>query len=270
MTNTIDVPRYSYLTDPHDVFRLPPRSTPIWRYMTLPALLMVLDSRKLFFRRASKFDDRFEGAIPRRAEEKLRAWQAQHMGPEAIQKYRDERAKSRERVVINCWHMSTHESSAMWSQYGKTEESVAIRSTVERLIMALPRRRDGEEKPGWEALFVGQVEYIDYAIAEFPPHNLYYPYVHKREDYEHEKEVRAMTMISDAVQAAADADAPAEFEVTDLGLLLPVDLDKLVESVHISPLAGPWFASIVHASLERFGFDSSRVKKSAMAEEPIY
>jgi hypothetical protein len=56
----------------------------------------------------------------------------------------------------------------MWSQYGKTIESIAIRSTVESLMNALPQHREGEILSR-EAIFVRQVNYIDYATAEFPP-----------------------------------------------------------------------------------------------------
>jgi hypothetical protein len=237
--------------------------------MTLPALLALLDSQKLFFRRASKFEDRFEGAIPRPAEEALKIWEKQVWKAEAKPHDRTERAKTRDIVVINCWHMSTHESSAMWSQYGKNEESVAIRSTCQQLINALPQVQDGEDDPGWGQIFVGTVKYIDYATATFPAHNIYYPFVHKREAFKHENEVRAMTMISQAAQAAADSGQARDFEVTTTGLHLPVDVATLIDSICISPLAGAWFERIARASVERFGF-SIPVRKSAMAEDPIY
>jgi hypothetical protein len=97
--------------------------------------------------------------------------------------------------------------------------------------------------------------------------NLQYPYVHKRLGFEHEREVRAMTSITDIVEAAGSSD---EFEVTKAGLLLPIDVNTLIHAVHVSPFAGDWFHRVVVASVERFGFNSIPVLKSAMAEVPIY
>jgi hypothetical protein len=261
------VPRYSFFAEaPSQFFITPPLGAPIWRYMTLPALLAVLDSHRLLFRRASTFEDPFEGAYPKMTEDKLRAWEDQHVGPEVSRNFRAERIKYRGQMVINCWHMSAHESSAMWSQYGKMNESVAIRSTVAGLMNALPQQR-GDEVLSREAIFVRQVNYIDYATAEFDPGNLRHPYVHKRLGFEHEREVRAMTSITDAVEAAGSSE---EFQVTTDGLLLPVDIKTLIQAVHVSPLAGAWFHRVVCASVGHFGFESIPVLKSAMAEVPIY
>ena len=261
------VPRYSFFPEaPNEFFIAPPPEAQLWRYMTLPALLAVLDSRKLLFRRASTFEDPFEGAYPKITEDRLREWEEMHVGPEVARNFRAERLKYRSQMAINCWHMSTHESSAMWSQYGKTNESVAIRSTVAGLMSALPQQREGEILSR-ESIMVRQVKYIDYATADFHPGNLRHPYVHKRLGFEHEKEVRAMTSITDAVEAAG---ASEEFEVTKAGLLLPIDVKTLIDAVHVSPFAGEWFHRVVLASVARFGFGSIPVLKSAMTEVPIY
>ena len=42
-------------------------------------------------------------------------------------------------VGVSCWHMSTCESAAMWSLYSKTNEGIAIRSTVGRLLEQVDR-----------------------------------------------------------------------------------------------------------------------------------
>ena len=52
------------------------------------------------------------------------------------------------------WHMSEHESAAMWKLYARTEEAVCIRSTYARLQKALP-----------DDVYLGRVQYIDYVTT---------------------------------------------------------------------------------------------------------
>jgi hypothetical protein len=55
---------------------------------------------------------------------------------------------------ISCWHMSEHESEAMWKLYLRGFEGVAVRSTYARLSSSL-----AESKP---LMYIGVVDYVDY------------------------------------------------------------------------------------------------------------
>lgn len=133
---------------------------------------------------------------------------------------------------------------------------------------ALPQRKIPNEQDGWERVHLGAIRYIDYATASFPPSNLYYPYVHKRLSFAHENELRAATIISqDAINAAAAG--PTPFEISEAGIAIPVNLEMLIEAVHISPLAPPWFERVATSTLNKFGV-ALMVTKSALAEDPIY
>jgi hypothetical protein len=162
-----------------------------------------------------------------------------------------------------------HESAAMWSLYGLSNEGVAIKSTVGRLAAALPKKLLPTGSMDSHGINIGHVDYIDYATADFPPHNIYYPYVHKRLAFQHEREIRALAMITEAAQQAFDAGG-ANFEITKGGLAIPVDVERLIEAVYISPLGSPSFERVVRATLDRFGYGSISVVKSPMAEDPIY
>jgi len=267
--SVVEVPKYAYCPEQHRAFRLPPGKTTIWRYLTLPKLLDLLDSRKLFFCRASKFDDPFEGAVPKRTEEYLRSWESARVSEEVRSKHRAERKRMRSSMAISSWHMSEHESAAMWNLYGLTHEGVAIKSTVDRLTRALPEwPKKGWQGPG--AIYIGKVDYIDYSTAIFDPSQSYLPYVHKRESFKHESELRAVTLINKAAGEAAASGVTTEFAVTEWGIAIPVDVCALIEGIYIAATAPGWFDRIVRASIERFGFDPNLVRKSAMAEDPIY
>jgi hypothetical protein len=257
---------YYYCPEHHDVFRVPPAKTVIWRYQTLPKLISVLDARRLFLCRASKFQDPFEGAVPKRLDDVTRQWSLE---PESYEKYRSDRVRIRDMITISCWHRSAHESAAMWSLYGLSGEGVAIKSTVGRLAAALPKKQTPRGGTDNHGILIGHVDYIDYATADFPPDNIYYPYVHKRLAFQHEREVRAVTMITDAAQKAFDAES-VNFEITKGGLAVPIDIETMIEAVYISPLGSPSFERVVRATLQRFGVGSIPVIKSPMAEDPIY
>src|SRR5207237_10495835 len=58
----------------------------------------------------------------------------------------------RNRVFVNCWHMSPHESAAMWSLYS-ANTGLALRTTYRKLLDAVD---------GWpQRAYVGAVRYGD-------------------------------------------------------------------------------------------------------------
>ncbi len=156
----------------------------IWRYMDFTKLVSLIDTKKLYFTRADKFDDPFEGSYPklnilgREAffkdlnERKEVAGQGNTFKPPEIFKHMPKY------TAVNCWHMNPYESVAMLSLYLKSDEGVAIQSTFSRLKESFLTKED---------LYMGTVKYINYETEFVDPTNLYSPFVHKRKSFEHEK-----------------------------------------------------------------------------------
>lgn len=119
---------YTYCLEPHPAFELPLPQTTILRYQTPPKLLSLAETKRLFFCRASKFKDRFEGAWSKhmvaRMRERYIKW-ALEMPSRISKKSVTGSAKTWGSV---CWHMSAYESAAMWSLYGLNAEGVAVKS----------------------------------------------------------------------------------------------------------------------------------------------
>ena len=137
-------------------------------------------------------------------------------------------------MVINCWHINEHESDAMWKIYLDSAEGVAIQSTFERL--------EGSIKEPWnEHLIVRPVKYLNYEKNEPPSTNALDPFFCKRKAFEHEKELRAMITLFN--------ENPT---IVEHGLSVPVDLNLLIEMVHISPKAPIWFSQMVQKLLIRY------------------
>lgn len=208
----------------------------IWRYMDFTKLVLLLDRRALFFTRADRFSDKFEGSVSTLVAR--RDWL-----PEA--RAAAERTRFlRERTGISSWHVNDHESAAMWELYLKSDEGVAIRSTYGRLARAIdPSRAD---------VHLGLVRYIDFESDRIPDGRTS-PFLHKRRSFAHERELRGI-VCSD--------------EPLDRGLFVDVDLDVLVERVYVAPYAPDWFYELVQRVAERYGLHQP-IARSDLDRDPI-
>src|SRR4051794_31729380 len=116
----------------HPLFTRPPGESHIWRYIGLAPLIDMLDRESLYFARADRMVDPWEGWIPPLSEDahmaeigqsidRLREMQ-QSLNTHgflagARQSSREFRAKMRERTFLSCWYVSPYESAAMWDLY---------------------------------------------------------------------------------------------------------------------------------------------------------
>ncbi len=247
----------------------PDPSVPIWRHMDLSQLIAVLDSRALWFSQvarlasaASAHGDPFEGSHPAtEVAERKEAYFAD-LPPDhqerALADFSDMNRRMRKVVYVNCWHMNEHESAAMWRTYLSAGEGIAIRSTFRRVACSV------EADP--RGVFIGQVNYIDYAQDHLPNESQYAPFFTKRKSFEHEHELRAMVYHPPGDNRAWENIPDDEFTP---GLLIQVDLDQLVEAVYVSPASPRWFRDVVESVLARYGF-GKEVKQSALAEPPLH
>ena len=164
-------------------------NTPIWRYLDFTKFADLLDTQALFFCRADRFEDKFEGAlsnpsvVARPTELVAKGFTVKNaLETAGLAAYAGKEFLRFN--AISCWHMSPRESAAMWRLYVKNDEGVAVRSTFRRLRSSFLEFRN--------EITVGLVDYVDYRKKLIPwrwPHAAYF---HKRKSFEHEKEVRAI------------------------------------------------------------------------------
>jgi len=237
--------------------------------MPLPQLLALLKDRALFFPRADKLGDPFEGA--KGYLERKPIWdqfylqvfeQAIRNPPEGFTctltemeikkeccRLLEDMAKGGKEALthtyVSCWHENSHESEALWWRYGGIEgQSVAIRTRFSALQRAL-----GEDA----GIAIGRVQYVDFGEAFAGVNDAFF---RKRRSFEHEKEVRAV------IQVFAD-DAPQN------GILRPVNLELLQCEVYVSPFSPDWYLDVVSEALARFGWKGEAIR-SGLAKEPFY
>lgn len=216
----------------------------IWKYMNFPEFISLLQSKKLYFTRADKFEDKTEGSAP---EYFLREINSKYKKQYNCDVYKMLRDKGN--VFINCWSEFNKESYAMWQIYSK-KYGIAIQTTVEKLTYvlkdsnALMRRIKYIEYDG-----IVNENYID-NWKNFNDKNLIANFFSfKPECYEYEKEIRAI-IISNEDKAYMHFD---------------LDIGYLIEAIVVSPFADEWFINLVEEiTHKQYGLSNVKVCSSGV------
>jgi hypothetical protein len=149
----------------------------------------------------------------------------------------------------------------MWRLYSKSNEAIAVKSTFGLL-----------DKCVGDHCHIGQVKYLDYdgdadLIQDWDALS---PFVHKRNSFEHEKELRVLVQSlpkmkrSDGL-TAYDLSAASQ----ERGRWVSVDLTALVLKVFTAPQGELWFRDLVESVCCKYGL-SVQVRQSRMDKDPLY
>ena len=248
-------------------YNVPKMDTLLWRYQDFPKFVSLLDSGELFFTRADGFEDSFEGArgfyfqkdaiyeslkpelslkarsiLLNRGIDNPNDDEVEVLVKEETRKFIESQELKRKDYFVSCWHVNERESEAMWKLYiSAKNQGVAIQTTMERLCYSI----------GKTDFEVGEVNYISF---EKPLSVNDVPIWYKRTAFKHENEVRVIFK---------------EKGSTKMGMPVKIDLNMLIEKVHVSPSAPSWFASLVESVLKKYGLNII-VEHSKLDDNPIY
>lgn len=243
----------------HPVFEKPENeNVKIWRYMDFTKFMSLLDRSALFFTRADKLGDPFEGSFPKVNVELRPEIYKDKIPPSALKSFSKLRMSFLKCTIVNCWHLNEYESAAMWKLYLKSNEGIGIQSTFNRLINCL--------KDGNHHTFIGRVKYIDYEKDWIPEGNSLIPFVRKRKSFEHERELRAVIQ---------DFSYNKNGEINllkppfDEGLYIPVDLNLLVDRVYLAPTSPKWLFELVESVIKKYHL-KKEVHQSSLDEVPVF
>jgi len=219
--------------------------------MDFPRFYSLLSSSNLFFPSAYVLHklDPFEGSLPRKEYELM----LRKMDHDSLARTHDH---LRKHMFISCWHVNDTESLAMWQLYSQKGSGIAVKTALADFKEAF---RNTEED-----VFVGKVIYVDYESEVFyqgeaDPYlamNAFEYFVHKRDIYRHEQELRAVAMDQDA----AKSDLP--------GKQIAVDLNHLIKHVIVAPETPKWTLDMVNSLLSD-RFPKVIAKFSAFHHEPL-
>ncbi len=219
--------------------------SPLRRYMDLTKYIDLLRTQTLYFRRADRFIDKFEGALTpsiRRAIDSARAENPQAESADTFYQ------RCRMGTFVSCWTHNTKDNMALWQLYGGASTSLGVNTTVERLTKTCL---------SWsESVLIQKVKYIDHfenpdmVIGRYTD-----PLQFKHEAYDFEQEVRILVP------------RQSGWEKNPESIHLPVSVSALVTSIVVAPEAGGWFFDLVQDVTERYGLKVP-VKMSALAQLP--
>ena len=221
----------------HPVFKPPINpGIKIWRYMSLAKFVWLIQNEALYFCRSDLMGDPFEGHYSRLTAVGEDAWVAAQLTDEVFRKMPDAKnifrrnykkilsdvPREKLELFISCWHMNEAESLAMWKLYAARDDSICVQSTYQKLATLLPSE-----------CFLGTVKYIDYD-TEFIDVNYAFNYiVHKRNSFEHERELRAVIWPPCVHKPFTS--------VGDGGLIVPVTTNDLVERIFITLMQSQFY-----------------------------
>ena len=257
--------RHSYQKRPYTI---PSDNTVLWRFMDFTKFVSLLKTKSLYFSRADQFSDPFEGA--KGLLRNKNKWDKKYIEffteactnlPEGKTSEKSEKEilkdakrllgqlenigpKQLKETFINCWHENDYESEAMWKLYTTSlEQGIAIKTNYKRLYTSLGKNPD---------IAIGGINYIDFDNSFAGVNDSFW---YKRKSFEHEKEVRAIFCDRN--------------NQNDLGKLISVDLNKLIDKIYISPTSQVWFKELVKDILSKYNI-KKKIGESSMKDKPFH
>ena len=244
------------LYEEHPLFVPAPNEAILWRYLDLAKFIAMLDKRALFFARADKLGDPFEGSYSR-MNQTLRP--IMYQGQITEQNLNSISASLREMrrfTLINCWHENETESEAMWRLYSREQDGVAIRTTFENFKDSLVCS---------DNVYIGRISYVDYNTHFIREDNFLGPYLNKRKSFQHESEVRAVMV------KWPPGNEPINMrpDVCNVGINVDVNLDSLIQEIVVDARANDWILEVVQSLVAKYELDAA-VTRSELANEPYW
>jgi len=232
------------------------KDAPLLRYMDFNKFKLFLRNG-LRLARADVFvkDDPFEGEYTEQVYAISRQVYKEDNG---IRTYVSETLKKeveriRKHAFVSSWALGGSESVAMWRLYGKSDDSVAIKTTVGQIMNEIGYALQKQvTEPANLAKFmkkqIVKVSYIDHrtndAAKEFLKIDDGKILHYKNVGYRHEEEIR---ILFDASEQGRGGIA----EKTGDACIIPIRQEKLIQEILVSPFACDCFFKSVQDEMER-------------------
>ena len=258
----------------------PKKCEVLWRFMSFEKFANLLVTESLFFTRADKFDDPFEGFVSKSKmddyKQLLSRFETESIGPEARGYILRLMEKVRKYVMCSCWYCGEEEPMAMWEKHHMHSSGIAIKTTVNNLRQSLPRNPH---------FLIGKINYTNNYNLDVPKnlseiqkifHIMYSWYFYKRNSFVHEREVRVIVdsdqFITDYYNKPIDietilkSDAP---NICKFGIPYTIDVNTLIDKVIISPYNQDWVTETVRSVVDKYGFNFE-VNLSTLLDDPSF
>ncbi len=292
--------------------------------MHIDKFLAMLSGESLYFPNIYSYNDRFEGTLSNKSLDEIRKIslldekntlicddEAFYRERRSLKELGSEQEKMESGRIFkqllrnflshlmycNSWFQREKESHSMWAEYGdKSPTSIAIQTTVGDLIESL----ESDEYN----IHIGKVEYKDYLTEDiegyenFPSTDLnnsdnvlklfYAPFLHKRDVYQDEHEVRAIISFEDVCEEFLGCVYTSEIPFysdpmfrTDASLLrnyknpinnahngipIKVNLHTLLKKIVISPTVNDYFNIPFEDLISRYDINPNIISRSQIVD----
>jgi len=214
---------------------------PIWRYLSLSKFLDILMRESLFFCRADRFKDTYEGFVNSALTEQISEEFTEFENAQQMQKDLIFQLSSlKEYSLVNCWNMSYPDSLDMWKNYCSEYEGVAIKSNIERLKSSI----QGEDK---DSFHIRPIKYRDIEKTEEYDANGINLFTFKKLEFSYENELRVILPFAhqNTISEEVIDEEGVELIPYEFGKYVSINFKNLVEEIYIAPLATSWFVELV-------------------------
>jgi hypothetical protein len=191
-----------------------------------------------WFSRPFRFEDEWEGLFPPSYIRRTRQYADANEIPyvEFDQEFRRRLRRHRYGHFVNCWHLTDHESDAMWKLYALAKTGIAVQSTVGEVNECLRPHNSG------------RVIYYDpshdvITPSLFGPHDILF----KRKFFSWEREYR-FWFDDDELLERIEAGEKFRGEDVSRGKAIPItDMQRLVKKIVVAPGASDEFIADVRS-----------------------
>jgi hypothetical protein len=214
----------------------PSPSSIVWRYMSLPKFLYLINYSELFFCRLDKLSDQLEGTLPIKNKTQIQEeifslhfTISNHFASDFANHEEENINSSRQYTLASCWSKNEDESFALWKLYLDGHKyGIAVQTTYQKIKNSICSADD-------DILF-GEVIYDD-SVNDVKQSTLNF---RKNKYYSFENELRAIILNQYIIN-----DSKEKLPKYEIGKYIKVKLNELIEAVYISPLAPEWFNKLV-------------------------
>lgn len=224
----------------------------IWRYMDFTKYVDTLITSSLFFCRIDKLEDIFEGSLPvdsRKERDQLLKYFKRKKDKSFLELESKFVKNAQMKFAVNCWHINNNESAAMWKLYLKSNEGIAIQSTLDRLKNCFHDKK--------MSVSIKKVDYYDYETERLDNFQLLYAqerFFAKRKSFEHERELRCLIKDVDLEQG---------------GTKVKIDIKTLIKNIYVSPDSPVWLTTLIKKITAKFEI-KAKVINSRLNGNPIF
>jgi hypothetical protein len=112
-------------------------ATMLWRYLSFPKFVSMLETGTLFFCPLRQFDDEYEGFIDDSFYETALLHMMPIVGGEERVRWTIDIATLHimDACFVSCWHIAARESATMWKQYGGDGDGVVLKTRADKLTL---------------------------------------------------------------------------------------------------------------------------------------